>query len=227
MQSRNSFIPTIVLATAFAGFLTPVIAQSADQTVDQLMASDAREAVANADIAAAKAEKAAREAAGLPPPGVVAQAKAKAVHQKVFELVSILGLTGQRQVVVKVDGRQIELNEPSGESQGYRLIDIDGTCAMIGEVRKVNSKGHKSRTVNVAHSAHNVCYVQPIQFMSDRLSMGMDARLPSPFPMSSTLPPSPAMPPSPLGNAVKQYTTSEATHPVATKSPAAHPTDSE
>ncbi|TBR76998.1 MAG: hypothetical protein EPN64_04560 [Burkholderiaceae bacterium] len=192
MQNRNSLLFAVLILISGVAFADAQYSQ----TVDQLMASDASQAAANEKAAAEKAEKAAREAAGLPPPGVVAAEPVKQVHHRVFELVSILGINGQRKVVFKVDGKQIELNEPGGESNGYKLVDVDGTCAVVGDVRTYRYvRGHKHEVRTSTRATHNVCYVPPIPFMSESMGTGMGigmrglgGSLPAPIPLNDLRP---------------------------------------
>ena len=186
MQNRKPVLSLIISAVACAAFAAP----AHSQTVDQLLASDAQQAAANEQAAAEKAEKAAREAAGLPPSGVVAAAPVKAVHHRLFDLVSIFGLSGQRKVVFKVDGKQIELDEPGGQSKGYQLVAVDGTCATVGDVHTYrHTSNQKRKAHSLARSTHTVCYVKPLTFLSQNMRTGgFGGALPAPLPLG--MPPS-------------------------------------
>lgn len=201
MQSRKAFLSVVLSGLVAASLVGP--GQVSAETVDELLAADARTAAANEEIKAVKAERTAREAAGLPPPGA-SLSPPKVAREKVFELVSIFGVTGQRNVRFTVDGVPIDLSESGGANNGYALVGIDGTCARVAAVSGSATKkaAHKSKVIS-AGKPTNVCYVAATILTAQNVLRpnlaGVGGSLPPPVSLGM-LPPVPVVAPQAGGS---------------------------
>jgi hypothetical protein len=156
-------------------------------TVDQIMEADAQAALATEQAKAAKAMAEAAKAAGKTEESVKPAQPLKVVHpEPSYELESIYGLSGGRQVRLKMDGLSVTLMEPGGENSGLRLVSIAGTCATVEKiVRSASGKARRKVAKASSPKPRSVCYAPPVMPASlDRSALG-SASLPPPTPLGA------------------------------------------